>query len=199
MSKRVIAFDLDGVLAELHNPITAWHNRAYGTSHTVEDIRDYDLTKLWGGTIEDIKRKIGEFYQSPEFKGVIPVVGAQLGAHNLSRGNELAVITARPPSLTDETARWIEKHFPHIFSEIFFTDCIYKEDHMTSGKPGICKDLEAKLIVEDSAHEAVDCAEAGVPALLLTRPWNEDIQIPEDLPVNRVPTWTGIIREAQGF
>lgn len=199
MAKRTIALDLDGVLAEMHTPIINWHNRVYGTSLTVNDIRDYDLTKIWGGTIGDVKRKIGEFYQSPEFAGTVPVVGAPTALNYLAKTTKFVVVTARPPRLTDETARFLELQFPGKISETFFTDCVYKETHMVSGKPAICNDIGARLIVEDSAHEAVDCAKAGIRTLLLTRPWNADYEIPEGLPVTRVDSWTKIIKEIRGF
>lgn len=193
----IIGVDLDGVVAELHSPIVKWHNRVYETSHTVSDITRYDLTKLWGGTPEEVKRKIGEFYQSLEFANVEPIVGAITGTHYLASRlrRQMAIITARPHYLEEQTRQWLGKHFPERFSEVFFTDTIFKTS--ISKKPEICRTQGVDLMIEDSAEEAIDCANEGLPVLLLRRPWNAGHEFPKGSLVTPVRSWADIVREVK--
>jgi uncharacterized HAD superfamily protein len=197
MSNRLIGVDLDGVVAEIHSPIIEWHNKVYGTSHTVNDIKGYDLTKLWGGTPEEIKEKIREFYKSPEFANAEPVVGAMAGTRFIASrfGRQMAIVTARPHYLEEQTRQWLEENFPERFSGVFFTDSIFKMS--ASKKPAVCKAQGIGLMIEDSAGEATDLANEGIPALLLTRSWNAGHEFPKGGLVTRVKSWVDIVSEVR--
>ncbi|KAF9947269.1 hypothetical protein BGZ65_008958, partial [Modicella reniformis] len=74
--RKVIAVDLDEVLARTSVAIAEFHNDTYGTSLTVNDFTSYDFTKVWGGTREESIGKWRLFFDSPYFHKVEPVEGS---------------------------------------------------------------------------------------------------------------------------
>jgi 5'(3')-deoxyribonucleotidase len=74
--RKVIAVDLDEVLARTTLAIADFHNDTYGTSLTMDDFISYDFTKVWGGTREESIAKWRLFFDSPYFHKVEPVEGS---------------------------------------------------------------------------------------------------------------------------
>lgn len=97
------------------------------------------------------------------------------------QGKDLHVVTARPRLVADYTRRYIQKHFPDIFTDIHFAE------HLTEyhrDKSEVCKEIGATLLVDDSMDYVLDCAQNGIETILLQRPWNK----------NRTETHTNIHR-----
>lgn len=74
--RKVIAVDLDEVLAKTTLAIADFHNDTYGTALTMDDFISYDYTKIWGGTREESIAKWRLFFDSPYFLKVEPVEGS---------------------------------------------------------------------------------------------------------------------------
>ncbi|KAF9904020.1 hypothetical protein BX616_001433, partial [Lobosporangium transversale] len=51
--RKVIAVDLDEVLARTSLAVAEFHNDTYGTKLTMDDFISYDYTKIWCGTREE--------------------------------------------------------------------------------------------------------------------------------------------------
>ena len=188
-----IGIDLDEILADLVNPLIVWHNGVYGTNLERNNLTSYSLEEIWGGSREDTERKFKEFYQSRNFKGIVPVRDSQKGIGNLSSRNELIVITSRPRYLYEETLQWLEKHFPDRFQGVELTSN-WNEGGEGRKKSEACQDLGVDLIVEDSLGYAKDCADMNVRVLLLDCPWNRgDLDTRR---ITRVYSWEDIEKEA---
>ncbi len=86
-------------------------------------------------------------------------------------GKELHVVTARHSDLREYTQKYIQKHFPNIFTEIYFADH-FTENHRK--KSEICEEIGATLLIDDSIENALDCAENDIQAILLKKPWNKN-------------------------
>jgi len=191
----IVGVDLDEVLANFVPCLLNFHNKKYGTDLTREQVHTYDLWKVWGGTIEEAIRKVREFYQSDEFRQILPVNGSQEGIDVLREKNELVVITSRPHDIKEETRAWLDQYFPGKFLQVYHTN-----DWAPAGsgkrkteKPDICHNLGAGIFIEDNIEYAIACAEKGVRAFLLDCPWNQADSLPER--VTRVKSWRELIEK----
>ena len=145
---RVIGLDFDDVLVDLCSWLCLFHNARYGTALTKEDHFTYRLSDVWGCTDEETRRRIREFYGSPEHAATAPMLGAVEAVRVLERGNTIAVITARPESVRSETFALLARHFPSLVQSIHFArHHFHKEGNETKGE--ICRRLGVQMFVED--------------------------------------------------
>ncbi|KAK3819781.1 MAG: hypothetical protein J3Q66DRAFT_335504 [Benniella sp.] len=201
--RKVIAVDLDEVLARTSLAIADFHNDTYGTSLTMDDFISYDFTKVWGGTREESIAKWRLFFDSPYFHKVEPVEGSLETLKLLkSRRYSLVIVTARQQFVADLTKKFVDRHFPGIFESIYFANHFLTEEEKLSfvSKPKsvICRDVHAQLLIDDSLENALEVAKAGIPVLLFdlhgNYKWNK---IPDDHPplpdkITRVKNWKEI-------
>ena len=132
-------------------------------------------------------------------------------------GLKLVVITIRSKVVAKQTKAWVHRHFNGIFEDIIFTDqfstdcktqsksadssdCISdvkdpklqnrlfsksQKNHLP--KVEVCNILGADILIDDAAHHFVDFDKYNKKGVLLTQPWNKEI---EPLPnVNRAKDW----------
>lgn len=106
--------------------------------------------------------------------------------------NRLIIVTARGPDARDESFKWVQKHFPGAFDSIICTGQFknaMKTDDVTHevvtklSKAQVCADLGAKLLIDDSAENAVQVCTASEPTPVLLfgdYEWNKRLSSPED-------------------
>jgi uncharacterized HAD superfamily protein len=191
---RRIATDIDGVLFNFLKPFILFYNQRHGTNFTIENITSYDFPKVFQLPGEEFRRDMNEFYLSPLFKNLPLIPGAQRGVRKISQNNFLGVVTSRPDLISRETLLSLQEHFPHLFSEVHFTSQYGGNGHKEK-KSEYCLEHGYEMIIEDVAGYANECAERGIAAFLLTRPWNrEEILHPN---VIRVIDWPEIEERLQ--
>ncbi|KAG0321734.1 hypothetical protein BG000_003125 [Podila horticola] len=200
--RKVIAVDLDEVLAKTTLAIADFHNDTYGTTLTMDDFISYDYTKIWGGTREESIAKWRLFFDSPYFLKVEPVEGSLETLKLLkSRRFSLVIVTARQQFVADLTKKFVDRHYPGIFESIYFANHFLTEEEkltfISKPKSVICRDVHAQLLIDDSLENATEVANAGIPVLLFdlngSYKWNklEDGQTLPDK-VTRVKSWKEI-------
>ena len=189
-NKRKIAVDIDGVLANYHEPFVGFYNERNGTNFNLENISGYDFWRAFGISEEKSACEIADFYFSEDFKEINPVEGSQDVLKLLSPKNILAIITARPDFIRKKTLEWINKYFPNVFSDVHFTNQ-FGGNGSKEKKSYFCLDRGYGVIVEDSAEYANECAEQGINALLLNRPWNRNGSLHPQ--VQRVSNWKEVL------
>jgi len=197
--RKVIAVDLDEVLARTTLAIADFHNDTYGTSLTMDDFVSYDYTQVWGGTREESIAKWRLFFDSPYFLKVEPVEGSLETLKLLkARRFSLVIVTARQQFVADLTKKFVDRHFPGIFESINFANHFLTEEEkltfISKPKSVICRDVHAQLPIDDSHENATEVAKAGIPVLLFdlqgAYKWNklgDGQQLPEK--VTRVKSW----------
>lgn len=200
MSKPRIACDIDEVLVDFLGSLIAFHNDTYGTSLTPENFNSYQFHNVWGGTVEDCNRKMQLFFESPHFlEGMRPLPAALDCLQSLKEKFELHVVTARQNKLQDVTRAWIQKHYPDIFEELHFGNH-YATEGVARTKASMCAEINAILLIDDSFHYAVECAQAGIPVILFgDYAWNRSGDVSHlnqdrDLVV-RVSTWAETVHQ----
>ncbi len=188
----IVAIDIDEVLADFLSAYLRFCNARSRTSFTREQFRSYRFEDVLGGTREDMLALTHEFHDGGHLLSIPPLPAAQEGIARLARSHELIVVTSRPHAIERETREWIERHFPGVFSAVHLTN-EFSSDGPRTTKALVCLAHGAKLIVDDNLDYAAQCAQAGVPALLLDAPWNRAAALPDG--VTRVRSWDEIVAE----
>ncbi|MBU8707502.1 hypothetical protein [Bacillus subtilis] len=171
-----LGIDIDGTITA-QDTFVPYLNRSFNLSISLNDMTDYDLTKLLNITQE-------EFWDWMNQNEVIIYKEALLAQHAkqsldlLKEEHKLIYITARRTHLTDITYEWFDRqniHYDHI--------------ELVGGhhKVEAVKDHNIDLFFEDHHGNAMMIAkEAGIPVILFNSPYN---QLPIDSNIIRVNNW----------
>ncbi|KAF8898466.1 hypothetical protein BD779DRAFT_1484082 [Infundibulicybe gibba] len=182
----VIAIDLDDVLSQTNEEVASWHNEMYGTNMDISQFYYYYYWKnpFWGTPAETFT-KVKEFYSANRIHKANTVPGAREGAQTLrDMGYRLIIVTARSPDIADRSWEWVNQHFPHIFDSVICTGQ-FKDADKTGhevvtklSKSQVCAELKARVLIDDSLENAMQCAaaEPPIPVLLFgDYQWNRRI------------------------
>ncbi len=185
-----VGVDLDDVLGEFMPQILSFHNERYGSNYTIRDAGHFHaLFDLIGKSDEEAIGKMEAFYKSRQFKEMKPVKGAKANLKKIKDdGHQLIVITGRPSHIREKTTKWLDEHFADLFDEVHFADHCVHPHGWTKGE--MCKKLEIHHHIDDFLTFAKDCAKNGINVLLLDRPWNQDVELENN--IKRVFTWDEI-------
>ena len=186
MPKPVLAIDIDEVLFPLVPHLATFHNAQHGTSLVTADYNNYDLEKVWGGTVTEAVAKINAFF-AVDHLHIEPIEGALDNLRLLAEHFRLVVITSRHDNLTDATHAWLDRHFAGVFEMV-----ILAGNHHAGGnvktKVSLCRELGAVALIDDSLRYVVECADAGQRAILFgDYPWNQNNELP--VGVVRLRNW----------
>ena len=192
-NKMKIGFDLDDVVADFFPAFLRFYNQRHNQNYSLKDIISYWIWEVGiGKDKEEAIALVDEFHDSECYDDSPPVKGAREGLEELKQLHPvLYIVTSRPLRFREKTDRFIGNHF----SEIPLTMCYSNDFHDGSGysKADIGKNLGLDLFVEDCLKYGVALAKAGIPTLLLDRPWNQNGQPLGN--ITRVYNWEEIVRE----
>lgn len=181
----IIGIDFDDVLVATNEALALFHNRVYGTSYRVEDVREWSLIRLWGCSEEEAHQRIAEFVRAGEHVETQPVVDAAMGICALrDAGHDLLVVTSRPESAREVTLELAAAHFPKL--EVLFAG-------RGGEKSELCRHHGIDTFIDDALHNIDDVASVVERVLLFDRPWNRvnDSGLPN---VHRVHSWREILK-----
>lgn len=185
----IIGIDIDEILADWVSRVAESHNQKYGTSLKKADFHSYKFWEVWGGTREEAIEKIYSFMEE-HIEKVSPVTGSIEAIRTLKNGgHELHVITGRRNEFINQTKRWLDQHFPEIFTGVYFTNH-YTNNGVSLRKIDICKEMGIEVLIEDDVVHALDVAQDGVQVLLMDYPWNQGISHTN---LKRVFSWEEIL------
>jgi len=202
--RKLTALVLDGdeVGFDFNPELFDWHNQEYNTDFKLEDITEWDFTKLWGVDSTEARLRVQQFYCSLGFPYMNAVEGAIEGIAELSEYFEMqGIVTARAYtaySLDDYT---LDMHAMTRFqADRLFEDYIdfvrltnaYPLDNTPSiPKSQVCQEYNASIIIDDAIHNILDCVNNfNMIGILLSRNWNkeEDTSHPR---IERALDWHG--------
>ncbi|MEK6905956.1 MAG: hypothetical protein AABX24_06145 [Nanoarchaeota archaeon] len=190
-----IGVDIDEVLAELMDSYFQYHNQKYNTNVQKKDMFSYSFSDVFGGTEEENRLKVLDFFKSEQFHNLKLVNGALDTIKQLAQEHRLCVITARPHVIRQETEQWLQRHFPNCFQSINLTNQWHGVGEKQL-KSSIGKKQKIDLMIDDSLSHAMDCASQGIYVLLVDfgYPWN---RVSKELPekIKRVHSLEEIIDE----
>ena len=183
----IIAIDLDDVLADSLTAFIKFYNETHQDVLKHEDFTSYLLTDIRGISREEEYKLLKEFENSPHSKELKPMPKSQEAIKQLSKGNELVIVTSRLEEVRELTMLWLKKYFPEL-TRVYFTRIDYGK--VRKSKAEICKEIQADILIEDNLKYAKEVAEAGIKVLLYDYPWN---QTPETENIQRVKDWDEIL------
>ncbi len=189
--KRVLGLDFDNVLMDFYSGINEYHNQKYNTDYSREKCVVVNLEKVWGCTTEEMHRRIVDFYHSDIHSETPPMAGAREALEKLRDSHSLVVVTSRPNFIKEKTMSWLDKHFPNLFDQVYFTNLYLGEAKHKKSKAEACKELGVDVFVDDFVSYATDVAQSGTKTLLLDAPWNRDVELHPN--ITRVNSWDHIL------
>lgn len=191
-SKKIIAVDIDDVLASEAEFVVRYSNEHWGTNLTLDDYSE-DWGKLWSVDYEERERRAAELNQ-PGMQVAYPLIAGGFEAlQQLKEDYRLIILTSRPKPMWDEIQEWFDGVFPGIFSDIHFTG------FWETGKPGghlmtkgeLAKEIGADYIIDDQPKHCFSAAEVGIEAILFgDYGISRDLQLPAR--VTRCRTWADV-------
>ncbi|HET8670687.1 MAG TPA: hypothetical protein VFM05_08705 [Candidatus Saccharimonadales bacterium] len=187
--RRLIAVDLDEVLAQHNQALALWHNKEYGTDHTAATYFTDYWSQVWNVSPEEAERRAVAFHASRAHAQLSTVDGAIDVLQKLSESYDFAVVTVRRQSVIEDTRQWIDRYYPGIFTKIHFVHFWDKNDATT--KAQLCQKIGASYLIDDSVKHCTQAAEAGINALLFGNySWNVEERLPGN--IKRVAGWRDV-------
>ena len=185
-----LAIDLDDVLVDFANPFSAYIKKKYNIKLNNRHFYKINWAEEFGWDKKRAISSILEFLKSPEFDDLKPIPGAQDGVEQLKKYHDLVVVTGRPKEVLEQSKSWLEKYFTFMFSEVYATDFhIVRKGR--KGKGELCREKGVEAIIEDFPDYGQECLDAGIKVYLFSRPWNNMLDLPEEM--IRVESWTEIV------
>ena len=194
MKRKLIAVDLDDVLADSAAQFVQYSNKKWGTNLTVDDFSEHWAT-MWGIDLDETLRRREQIYAEK----VQVNLGAYNGAHEvlkrLAQNFDLVIVTSRPTVLQKDTMQWLETYYKGIFTDVIFAGIWDGDDHPDQAvlrtKAHIIKRLGANYFIDDHPKHCFAVAAEGIPSLLYgDYAWNRSVELPEH--VERVADWGAV-------
>ena len=175
--RQSIYIDMDDVICETGRGFLALLEAEFGRRVEFEDVRDFDLTKSFDMTQDEIEVFMERAHR-PDFLGGLPPMPGALETIGVwsGMGYSVEVRTGRPPSTRACSEEWLDRHDVP-YTTLKFVDKYGRAKVDPSFSEAMTlADLANErfcLAVEDSAATANFLAENGVaPVALIDRPWN---------------------------
>jgi 5'(3')-deoxyribonucleotidase len=190
MYKKVLAVDIDEVLFPFTPTFLAYHNAAYQTQLTLAHKQSDFLEHITGETEDQMCAKIDAYLKTPFYAHAGPLPDAVGAIRRLSKSWRLVIITARTPNYRGSTELFIERHFPGMFSGIFYS-CDAHDPKKITPKHSLCQQVGAYALVDDSLRNLQTVADVGVHGVLFGNyPWNQRTPLPKR--VTRCKDWGAV-------
>lgn len=188
----ILATDIDQVLAQFLEPYLAFLNRYYGKNIPIDGLSQFELGPLFGITLGESRQRIYEFSQGSRLLTLKTIPGAKKGMRRLKDEFTNYAVTARPDYDEPDTKAFLRSEFPCCIAGVLFSSD-YHPNSPRKTKAELCRDLNARLLLEDSRKIANDFAEIGGRSILLDYPWNQGTLHER---VTRVYSWLEIVDTA---
>lgn len=170
-----IAVDVDEVLVPFLFPMAKWHGRRMPRKEKYPYLyRDIFEIPEW-----ETQKMVREFYDSREFKELLPIKGAQRALLKMRRdAKKMYIVTGRQEPAREITEWWIDTHFPGIFDDVILTNSFTP---MEVKKVDICRSLAIDTIIDDNMNICLECIGSGMDAINFVGedvyPWCEETEI----------------------
>lgn len=181
MSRKIIAIDIDDVIADSTESVRVQVNKLTGASllkghYRVPGSYSKYYEQVWERngldkiTFDDIHTNMTEDQFHVEV-----VNGALVALERLSYKFNLVLITSRDFGWEKATNSWLNKKFGFIFKEVIFSSNPKYGDDTSKG--ALCNSVDAKWLIDDRIEYCQSAVDSGVNAILFGQyGWhNQDI------------------------
>lgn len=201
MSPLVIACDIDEVIFPYIAGYVKYYNRIHGGSTlSPSDFHSYNFSLVHGGTEADIADLVYAFHEEPEFRETEPIAGSLHAIEQLRNlGAQVHFVSARQKAISTQTVDWIGRHFGNVGIERIHLGNHFTRssdlDTQTRSKAEMCMQIGAKVLIDDSVSNALECAQVGMQVFLFDLHgeygWNK--QPAEHPNISRVLNWEQVV------
>ena len=197
---KVIAIDVDDVLAASAEAWVKYSNQRWGTNLTVDDYHE-DWAKMWSVDRLTESQRAQEIYAARVTRDFPHYPDARVVLEKLSRNYKLVIVTSRVQIalMKQDTLDWLEKYFKGLFEEVHYSgiyDAIAERPLKAEGmhkatKAQLCREIGADYLIDDQPKHCLAVAEAGIETILFgDYPWNRLKRLPEG--VTRCESWLAV-------
>ncbi len=172
---RRAVWDVDDVLLDLvPGCLRMYPYDANGRRARYRDVREYNLAKAWGIPRDQALGRIHAYYLATKCT-IAPMPGAVEAFALYGRVWEQDAVTGRHESggLQEVTLFQMETIFKLEAERVQFCSHGCPEGSPPREKLDLCIDLRADLLIDDLLRNARPVAEAGIPVVLIDKPWNQ--------------------------
>ena len=184
-----IGIDFDDVITNFTYSLMNFCSKKYGKRVLVEEIKEWDWGLYWGISREEADKRVNEFHEIHSVENVNPLDNAISSLKELTKNNELFIITGRPIRFKSKVDSWLKYHIKSKLKVIYAGEWHKKQG---SSKAEICKELKISILLEDAPTTANDCASKGIKVILFNKPWNQKINHKN---IIRVSDWKEALKE----
>ena len=185
-----IGVDIDDVLGDLNQALNRYLFDTRGITLKREDWIRPGLHEITNIERDEAIKTMVEFNNSDYLKGLVPIQGSIAAINELKDYYELILVTARHEEIDTVTREFIDEHFAGAFRGLHYTKAA-RHDGSKINKSEICRREDIKVFIDDGAHHAEDCVNAGIRVFLFDTPWNQEC-IAHPL-ISRVFSWQEIV------
>jgi 5'(3')-deoxyribonucleotidase len=180
MKKKIIAVDIDDVLADSAAHFVNFSNQNWGTSLHVDDYTEH-WAEMWGIDQEEMQSRANVIYESKMQLKVSHFSDAHSVLKYLSKDYKLVITTSRHRLVQQDTVEWLNKNFEGIFEDIHFAgiwDAGHHSDHAINlTKADLHKEIGADYVIDDHPKHCLAAAEKGITSLLFgDYSWNRGVR-----------------------
>lgn len=162
-SAKLIAVDFDEVLFPLFIEYANYFQKKHHRKVRLPLEYPYHYATALNTSYDNAQEILGKFFVSPEHTNLKPIAGSVRTLKKLKEdGWDLAVVTARPKVVASQTQYLLDEHFDGMFSEVIYCN------HYTPFKVPkykICESMGARVIVDDSHTNCLECLDIGMGAV----------------------------------
>ena len=157
----IVAFDQDGVLADLTTPWLEAYNKGYNDNLKAEDITDWDFHQF---VKPECGTNIYKYLSLPEFYSDLPVMpGAQEATRAIQvMGYEVMIVSASPKAAYRDKYEWLQEHFSNIPSD----NIMFVRNKSL---------VRADILVDDGVHNLLAFEKAGGIPIIFDQPYNRGL------------------------
>ncbi len=164
---RMLAFDIDGVVADTAGAFLRMAAADYGVDHlVVDDIREFEVEDCLDMDPAAIREIFRRLMDDPLGEELQPMPGAMDVLEDLARQADLSFVTARPSR--QPILDWLETHLSsRAFGRVRLVatgEHDNKADHL--------RQLGVRFFIDDRAATCTALARQGFSPIVFEQPWN---------------------------
>lgn len=175
-----LILDFDDVVVEFLEGFLNWINKRTGSNFRKEDSVNFMLGELLEISDQEVIGLIKEFCKSEEHDQIKMCPDVQRILTDMFKAglySKISIVSARPESVRSETERLLGLHRLttdgiDLIPEVYLANHYGDPGKITDCKSEICQKIGGQIIIDDGAHNAENVANVGIPAIILTKPWN---------------------------
>jgi 5'(3')-deoxyribonucleotidase len=180
MKKKIIAVDIDDVLADSAVNFVEFSNKKWGTHLHVDDYTEH-WAEMWGVDQEEMQARANVIYESKMQLKVDKFSDAHDVLKDLTMDHKLVITTSRHRLVQEDTVEWLNKNFNDIFSDIHFAgiwDVGHRSDHAVNlTKVDLHKEIGADYVIDDHPKHCLAASKKGIVSLLFGEySWNRGVK-----------------------